>query len=50
MASRVSVFWKFMWERKRLWLLPLITTLIVIVILLLLGDVGGLRFFEYENF
>ena len=50
MASRVSDIWRFMWQRKRLWLLPLVTTLVLILALLLLGDVGGLRLFEYENF
>ena len=50
MASPVSDFCKFMWQRKRLWLLPILTTLVLIAALLLLGDAGGLRFFEYENF
>ena len=49
-ASPVSDFCKFMWQRKRLWLLPILTTLVLIAALLLLGDAGGLRFFEYENF
>lgn len=50
MSSPVSDFWKFMWQKKRLWLLPIITTLVVIVALLLLGDVGGLQLFQYEDF
>lgn len=50
MSSPVSGFWKYMWRRKRLWLLPMITTLVLLAILLLLGDVGGLKLFEYENF
>jgi len=49
-VSFLAEFWKFLRVRKKFWLLPLLTMMVVFVVLLVLAESSALAPFIYTLF